>query len=57
GKFNCTHEGYAVLLVEVDELWDGVKDNLSQDLLAAEAVQVAVKAQRSLLNLCPEAVR
>jgi len=57
GKFNCTHKGYAVLLVEVDELWDGVKDNLSQDLLAAEAVQVAVKAQRSPLDLCREAVR
>lgn len=57
GKFNSTHEGYAVLLEEVDELWDGIKGNLSQELLAAEAVQVAAMALRFLLDLCAEAFR
>jgi len=57
GNFNSTHEGYAVLLEEVDELWEGIKGNLSQDLLAAEAVQVAAMALRFLLDLCAEAFR
>lgn len=26
-KFNSTHEGYAVIKEEVDELWDKVKAN------------------------------
>ncbi|MBW2031306.1 MAG: hypothetical protein JRH06_15570 [Deltaproteobacteria bacterium] len=46
-----------MLLEEVDELWEGIKGNLSQDLLAAEAVQVAAMALRFLLDLCAEAFR
>lgn len=51
GKFNSTHEGHAVLLKEVDQLWNGVKENLSQELLAAEAIQVAAMVLRFLLDL------
>ena len=25
GKFNSTHEGYAVILEELDELWDEIR--------------------------------
>ena len=41
--FNSSHEGFAVLKEEVDELWDAIKSN---DLSAAqkEAIQVAAMA-------------
>jgi NTP pyrophosphatase (non-canonical NTP hydrolase) len=50
-KFNSRHEGFAVLLEEVDELWDEVKKNqkkhpeLSQTI-RKEAIQVAAMALR-----------
>lgn len=43
------HEGYAVLLEEVDELWAAVKRRgewFNQDEVLAELVQVAAMAQR-----------
>ena len=48
-RFNSTHEGYAVLKEEVDELWEAVKKN---DIQAArmEAYQVAAMAIRFLLD-------
>ena len=41
--FNSAHEGYAVLLEEVDEMWEAIKKN---DLIGArkEAIQVAAMA-------------
>ena len=48
------HEGYAVLLEEVDELWDEVRVKQSnRDLLAMrkEAIQVAAMAVRFLLDV------
>jgi NTP pyrophosphatase (non-canonical NTP hydrolase) len=56
GKFSSAHEGYAVLLEEVDELWDEVKKNpKSRDphKMAAEARQVAAMALRFLVDCCP----
>lgn len=49
--FNSSHEGYAVLLEEVDELWHEVKNNKGADALQRqrrEAVQVAAMACRFL---------
>lgn len=48
--FNSSHEGYAVLKEEVDELWDAIKKN---DLKNAreEAVQVAAMALRFLVDI------
>jgi hypothetical protein len=46
---NSHHEGYAVLLEEVDELWDEVKAD-SHDLAIAEAVQVAAMAIRFIVD-------
>lgn len=46
---SSAHEGYAVLLEEVDELWDHVKTKQSKRDLAAmrkEAIQVAAMALR-----------
>jgi len=53
GAFNSRHEGYAVLLEEVDELWDVIKRNQAPAVLRAEAVQVAAMAIRFILDCCP----
>jgi len=44
------HEGYAVLLEEMEEMWDEIKANNNWDA-TKEAVQVAAMALR-LLNDC-----
>jgi len=49
---NSTHEGYAVILEELDELWDTVKKNEPKKLMRAEAVQVAAMSLRFILDLC-----
>lgn len=48
--FHNAHEGYAVLLEEVDELWDEIKANRA-DTARKEAVQVAAMAVRFLLEV------
>lgn len=49
--FNCGHEGYAVILEELDELWEDVKkgNHVGRE---NEAVQVAAMALRFLVDLC-----
>jgi len=49
-RFNSRHEGYAVLLEEVDELWDAIKskDGDGNDFL--EAIQVGAMALRLLTD-------
>jgi hypothetical protein len=48
-QFNSRHEGYAVLLEEVDELWDDVKADRQAPAMD-EAVQVAAMAIRFLTD-------
>lgn len=54
GDFHNAHEGYAVLLEEVDELWENVKLNQSyidRDLkMMSEAIQVAAMAIRFIID-------
>lgn len=50
--FNSPHEGYAVLLEEVDELWEAVKFG-TPDEAADEAIQVAAMGLRFLTD-CTE---
>lgn len=55
--FVNAHEGYAVLLEEVDELWAHVKTNQKRrDVVAMkkEAIQVAAMAIRFALEVCDE---
>jgi NTP pyrophosphatase (non-canonical NTP hydrolase) len=40
------HEFYAILLEEVDELWDAIKQDRPQDEVLAELVQVAAMCFR-----------
>jgi NTP pyrophosphatase (non-canonical NTP hydrolase) len=48
-QYNSIHEGYAVLLEEVDEFWDEVRkrdENRSIEAIGKELVQVATVARR-----------
>jgi len=47
--FHSSHEGYAVLKEEVDELWDAVKSN-NVTHAKVEAIQVAAMAIRFILE-------
>jgi hypothetical protein len=50
--FNSPHEGYAVILEEIDELWEHVKANDGETQKAMdEAVQVAAMALRFVYDL------
>lgn len=51
GPFASTHEGYAVIHEELDELWDEVKTNGSNQRLRKEATQVAAMAIRFMLDI------
>jgi hypothetical protein len=54
-RFHSAHEGYAVLLEEVEELWDEVKKSPKKRDPAAmreEAIQVAAMALRFLVDVC-----
>lgn len=39
--FHSTHEGYAVILEEVDELWDAIRSNYPAWKLREELIQIA----------------
>jgi hypothetical protein len=55
--FNSAHEGYAVLLEEVDELWVEIKKNpKKRDPVAMreEAIQVAAMALRFVIDICED---
>jgi len=66
--FNSAHEGYAVILEEMDELWDVVKLNpkkifagtaaeqkgIHRKLMRSEAIQVAAMAIRFLMDVTPD---
>lgn len=52
--FNSLHEGYAVILEELDELWDAIKASKSLDAdeaMCRECVQVAAMAVRFIQDL------
>jgi len=54
-NFHNQHEGYAVILEELDELWDEVKKNQrNYDIPAQrkEAVQCAAMCIRFIAELC-----
>lgn len=49
GPFHSPHEGYAVILEELDEMWDEVKGNQPK-LAVLEAIQVAAMAARFVVD-------
>ncbi len=50
GAFNSTHEGYAVIQEELDELWDAVKSNDPVKAIV-EAKQVGAMALRFMYDI------
>lgn len=55
GAFNSAHEGYAIILEEMDELWDHVKMNQrKRDYVAMrkEAIQLAARAACFVYDIC-----
>lgn len=53
--FHSEHEGYAVILEEVDELWEMVKlkpENRDKELMKREAIQIAAMSLRFIKDLC-----
>lgn len=57
GAFASAHEGYAILLEEVDELWEEVKKNprnRSTKRMREEAIQVAAMSLRFVRDVCSE---
>lgn len=54
---NSAHEGYAVLLEELDELWEHVKTkqkNRDLHAMKREAIQIAAMAMRFAVECCTE---
>lgn len=53
GEFTGSHEGYAVLLEEVDELWSEIKKrNRSFTAMKEECVQIAAMAVKFIEDIC-----
>jgi len=51
--FNSFKEGYAVILEELDELWDQIKTKpQNHKRIREEAIQVGAMALRFLYDLC-----
>ena len=51
GSFSSTHEGYAIIKEELDELWDGIKKNDHRKFLEKEAIQIAAMAIRFCIDI------
>lgn len=52
GSFNSCHEGYAVILEELNELWEEIKAKPRDfDKIRREAIQVGAMAIRFLMDL------
>lgn len=54
--FRSAHEGYAVILEEVDELWDEVRRNRfdrSPERMRAECRQIAAMAVKFMADVAP----
>jgi len=54
-NFHSPHEGYGVILEELDELWDQIKINKNctgNRLMRNELIQVAAMAVKFIDNLC-----
>lgn len=55
-RFHSAHEGYAVLLEEVDELWQEVKKPTTYNNFRDELVQIAAMAMAMSVELRPDSI-
>ncbi len=57
--FNSVHEGYAIILEELDELWEEIKkkkDKRRTKKMLEEAIHVAAMAMRFANDMCGDAI-
>ena len=55
GPMISAHEGYAVILEEMEELWDEIKKkHPDKDKMHEEAVQLAAMAMRFVNDICAD---
>ena len=47
-----SHEGYAIIKEELDELWEDIKSERSKATQAGEAKQIGAMALRFLIDCC-----
>jgi len=55
GPFHSAHEGYAVILEELDELWEQVRLRDSErdvEKMRKEAAQIGAMALRFIVDVC-----
>jgi hypothetical protein len=53
GPMKSAHEGYAILLEEMDELWTLIKTKgIEPEAYEEEAVQIGAMALRFLIDVC-----
>ena len=55
GPMMSPHEGYAIILEEMDELWMEIKkqyDVRTKERMREEAIQVAAMAMRFIMDIC-----
>jgi len=55
GAFNSAHEGYAVILEELDELWEEVRKkrrDRDTNKMIEECTQIAAMAVRFIEDIC-----
>lgn len=55
GPFNSSHEGYAIMLEEMDELWDEIKkkkEKRDKENMKKEALQIAAMGLRFAYDVC-----
>ena len=50
-KFATRHDGYAVILEELDEVWDAIKTNQLNAVLEPELKQVGAMILRFLMDI------
>ena len=54
-SFSSTHEGYAVIKEELDELWDEIKGNTNpKGNMRKEAAQIAAMGLRFIVDCCSQ---
>lgn len=49
--FNSRHEGYGVILEELDEAWDSIKTNQLNAVLESEMIQIGAMVLAFLLEV------
>lgn len=56
GSFLSTHDMYAIILEEFDELWDSIKKN-EHDNLISELIQISALSKRAIIELSENIIK